>query len=214
MFGEPLISATTGSAMLVRPPFHSRRIARLSRSFCSVAPSLFTCRRTWNTTACRIYDRVGHVLENGPWCHRPRQHHDFVVLHSERNRRRHSSHFLCRHFAFFLRFLGFLLPRCQVGTLLFAAAETVLLTLAVTSRLVLAIVWFGVNTYTGSQGMYLVLRAMWPSIANVSRCSIIIPAVSTSLTLRASQIPNTLPESAGITTRGMLCYILYWLLQT
>lgn len=36
------------------------------------------------------------------------------------------------------------------------------------------------------------LKAIWPSIAN---------------------LPNHLPAGANITTRGMLCYLLYWLLQ-
>ena len=36
------------------------------------------------------------------------------------------------------------------------------------------------------------LKAIWPSIAN---------------------LPNHLPEGANITSRGMLCYLLYWLIQ-
>lgn len=36
------------------------------------------------------------------------------------------------------------------------------------------------------------LKAIWPSLAN---------------------LPNSLPANANITTRGMLCYILYWLIQ-
>lgn len=36
------------------------------------------------------------------------------------------------------------------------------------------------------------LKAVWPSLAN---------------------LPNHLPANANITTRGMLCYLLYWLLQ-
>lgn len=36
------------------------------------------------------------------------------------------------------------------------------------------------------------LKAIWPALAN---------------------LPNHLPESANITSRGMLCYILYWLIQ-
>jgi nucleobase:cation symporter-1, NCS1 family len=37
------------------------------------------------------------------------------------------------------------------------------------------------------------ITAIWPSYANV---------------------PNTIPESIGITTQGMISYTLYWLVQT
>ena len=36
------------------------------------------------------------------------------------------------------------------------------------------------------------LKAIWPSLA---------------------KLPNHLPANANITTRGMLCYIIYWLIQ-
>ncbi|KAJ3503587.1 hypothetical protein NLJ89_g8364 [Agrocybe chaxingu] len=63
---------------------------------------------------------------------------------------------------------------------------------SVVSRVVLAMFWFGVQTYTGSECVYQMLKAIWPSVA---------------------RIPNRLPESAHITTVGMMCYFLYWLIQ-
>ncbi|KAL0572474.1 hypothetical protein V5O48_009481 [Marasmius crinis-equi] len=63
---------------------------------------------------------------------------------------------------------------------------------SVVSRIVLAMFWFGVQTYTGSECVYQMLKAIWPSTA---------------------RIPNHLPEGANITTVGMMCYIIYWLIQ-
>jgi NCS1 family nucleobase:cation symporter-1 len=48
------------------------------------------------------------------------------------------------------------------------------------------------QTFVGSECTYQMLKAIWPSIARV---------------------PNHLPESAGITTIRMVCFILYWLVQ-
>jgi NCS1 family nucleobase:cation symporter-1 len=62
----------------------------------------------------------------------------------------------------------------------------------VLSRCVLAIVWLGVQTTTGGQCMAVLLTAIWPSFAN---------------------IPNHIPEDEGITTSGMVAFLLYFLLQ-
>jgi len=62
----------------------------------------------------------------------------------------------------------------------------------VLSRCVLAIVWLGVQTTTGGQCMVVLLTAIWPSFKN---------------------IPNSIPLSEGITTGGMVGFILYFLLQ-
>ncbi|KAF9006929.1 NCS1 nucleoside transporter family [Cyathus striatus] len=63
---------------------------------------------------------------------------------------------------------------------------------SVISRIVLSMFWFGIQSYTGSECVYQMLKAIWPSTAH---------------------IPNHLPESAHITTVGMMCYFLYWLIQ-
>ncbi|KAH7320408.1 cytosine-purine permease [Rhizoctonia solani] len=63
---------------------------------------------------------------------------------------------------------------------------------SVVSRVVLTMFWFAIQTYAGSEAVYQMLKAIFPSIA---------------------RIPNRLPESANITTVGMMCYFLYWLIQ-
>ncbi|KAF4586220.1 hypothetical protein EYR38_010494 [Pleurotus pulmonarius] len=63
---------------------------------------------------------------------------------------------------------------------------------SIISRIVLAMFWFGIQTYTGSECLYQMLKAIWPSVARV---------------------PNQLSPDANITTVGVMCYFLYWLLQ-
>ncbi|KAI1797159.1 NCS1 nucleoside transporter family [Ganoderma leucocontextum] len=63
---------------------------------------------------------------------------------------------------------------------------------SVISRCVLAMFWFGVQTYTGSECVYQMLKAIWPSLAHLH---------------------NGLSPGANITTSGMMCYFLYWLIQ-
>ena len=62
----------------------------------------------------------------------------------------------------------------------------------VVTRGILALFWFGVQSVYGGQCITGMLTAIWPSYAN---------------------LPNHLPESAGITSQGMVSYFLYWLLQ-
>ena len=52
---------------------------------------------------------------------------------------------------------------------------------SVISRVVLSMFWFGVQTFTGSECVYQMIKAIWPSIAH---------------------LPNHLPVSANITTSG------------
>ncbi|CAE6526085.1 unnamed protein product [Rhizoctonia solani] len=63
---------------------------------------------------------------------------------------------------------------------------------SVVSRVVLTMFWFAIQTYAGSEAVYQMLKAIFPSI---------------------TRIPNSLPESANITTVGIMCYFLYWLIQ-
>ncbi|KAH9982021.1 cytosine-purine permease [Russula compacta] len=63
---------------------------------------------------------------------------------------------------------------------------------SVVSRVVLSLFWFGIQTFIGSECIYQMLKAIWPSIAH---------------------LPNHLPPSANITTSGMICYFLFWLIQ-
>ncbi|EEA26115.1 hypothetical protein TMatcc_005633 [Talaromyces marneffei ATCC 18224] len=64
---------------------------------------------------------------------------------------------------------------------------------AVIVRLITAIFWNAIQTWTGSQAMYQVIRAIWPSFLN---------------------IPNHLPEKAGITTSEMIAHLVFWCVQT
>lgn len=63
---------------------------------------------------------------------------------------------------------------------------------SVISRIVLSMFWFGIQTFTGSESVYQMLKAIWPSLA---------------------RLPNHLSPGANITSSGMLCYFLFWLLQ-
>ncbi|KAJ7284997.1 cytosine-purine permease [Mycena rebaudengoi] len=63
---------------------------------------------------------------------------------------------------------------------------------AVISRVVLSMFWFSIQSYVGSECVYQMLKAIWPSTA---------------------RIPNHLSASAGITTVNMMCYFLFWLIQ-
>ncbi|TFY79951.1 hypothetical protein EWM64_g4056 [Hericium alpestre] len=63
---------------------------------------------------------------------------------------------------------------------------------SVISRVVLSMFWFGIQTFTGSECIYQMLKAIWPSLAH---------------------LPNHLPANANITTSGIMCYFLYWLIQ-
>ncbi|KAF9226304.1 hypothetical protein BS17DRAFT_749647 [Gyrodon lividus] len=62
----------------------------------------------------------------------------------------------------------------------------------VVTRGVIGMSWFGVQTYNGSECIYQMLKAIWPSIAKV---------------------PNHIPLSSNITSVGMMCYLIYWLVQ-
>ncbi|KAK4893452.1 hypothetical protein LTR27_008134 [Elasticomyces elasticus] len=59
-------------------------------------------------------------------------------------------------------------------------------------RMITALFWHAIQTYTGSVAMTVMLTAIWPSYANV---------------------PNRLPASAGITSLGLLSHFLFWSVQ-
>ncbi|KAI5479816.1 hypothetical protein MNV49_002628 [Pseudohyphozyma bogoriensis] len=63
---------------------------------------------------------------------------------------------------------------------------------AIVSRAVIALFWFGIQSWNGQACMAIVLGAMWPSFKH---------------------IPNHLPTSAGFTTQQMLAYVMFWLVQ-
>ncbi|KXT02191.1 hypothetical protein AC578_5958 [Pseudocercospora eumusae] len=63
---------------------------------------------------------------------------------------------------------------------------------AVVTRMVTALFWHAIQTYTGSTALTQMLRAIWPSYLD---------------------IPNHLPASAGITSQQLLSHFLFWSIQ-
>jgi nucleobase:cation symporter-1, NCS1 family len=60
------------------------------------------------------------------------------------------------------------------------------------SRAVLAMFWFGIQSANGAQCITIVLAAIWPSY---------------------NRIPNHIDPNAGIDTKGMISYFLFWIIQ-
>ncbi|KAE9971118.1 hypothetical protein EG327_009997 [Venturia inaequalis] len=58
-------------------------------------------------------------------------------------------------------------------------------------RLLVGFFWYGINTYNGAICVKAVIIAIWPSFAKV---------------------PNSLPESASITTQMMTAYVIYFII--
>lgn len=63
---------------------------------------------------------------------------------------------------------------------------------AVVCRMITALFWHSIQTYTGSTALTVMLSAIWPSYLS---------------------IPNHLPASAGITSQGLLSHFLFWSIQ-
>ncbi|CZR50332.1 related to uracil permease [Phialocephala subalpina] len=63
---------------------------------------------------------------------------------------------------------------------------------AVVCRMITALFWHSIQTYTGSTALTVMIAAIWPSYLN---------------------IPNHLPVSAGITSQGLLSHFLFWSIQ-
>ncbi|KAK9473928.1 permease for cytosine/purines, uracil, thiamine, allantoin-domain-containing protein [Dipodascopsis tothii] len=63
---------------------------------------------------------------------------------------------------------------------------------AVVTRMVTALFWHSIQTYSGSFALTLCIAAIWPSYRN---------------------IPNHIPASIGITTQQMVSHLLFWMLQ-
>ncbi|VDC03209.1 unnamed protein product [Peniophora sp. CBMAI 1063] len=63
---------------------------------------------------------------------------------------------------------------------------------AVVSRLVLGLLYFGINTYIGASCMLIMLEAIWPSLKHY---------------------PNSIPAHIGITSNKMIAYFVFWTLQ-
>ncbi|KAL2796665.1 permease for cytosine/purines, uracil, thiamine, allantoin-domain-containing protein [Aspergillus keveii] len=62
----------------------------------------------------------------------------------------------------------------------------------IVSRLILAVFWFATNSVNGGNSVAVMLGAIWPSFLNIH---------------------NSLPEGEGITTQGMVGFLLFWFFQ-
>lgn len=60
------------------------------------------------------------------------------------------------------------------------------------NRAAMACIWYGVQTSIDGEYVLVMLRAMWPSVQNIT---------------------NTLPPSSGTTTRDFMCFFLFWLVS-
>ncbi|KAF3022084.1 hypothetical protein E8E14_013585 [Neopestalotiopsis sp. 37M] len=60
------------------------------------------------------------------------------------------------------------------------------------NRAVMSIVWNGVNAVQGAQCLYVLLHAIFPSIAN---------------------IPDRMGSASALTSAGMICFFVYWLIN-
>jgi len=63
---------------------------------------------------------------------------------------------------------------------------------AIVVRMITALFWHAIQTYTGSTAMTQMIRAIWPSYLD---------------------IPNTIPEAVGITTQQMVSHFIFWTVQ-
>ncbi|KAJ5752835.1 Uracil permease [Penicillium odoratum] len=60
----------------------------------------------------------------------------------------------------------------------------------VINRVVMAIIWYGVQGYIGGECVTVMISAIWPSYKN---------------------LPNSIPASVGVTTRDFVSFFLFWL---
>ncbi|EKV10009.1 NCS1 allantoate transporter [Penicillium digitatum Pd1] len=64
--------------------------------------------------------------------------------------------------------------------------------IAIVSRVILAVFWFAIQNVNGGNAVHVMIGAIWPSFLD---------------------IPNDIPESQGITTGGMVGFLIFWLIQ-
>ncbi|KAJ5091524.1 Uracil permease [Penicillium alfredii] len=62
----------------------------------------------------------------------------------------------------------------------------------VINRVVMAVIWYGVQGYIGGQCVSLMIEAIWPSYTHLH---------------------NSLPASAGVDTKGFVSFLIFWLLS-
>lgn len=62
----------------------------------------------------------------------------------------------------------------------------------IVSRCILAMFWLGIQSYNGAQCVTVMLSAIWPSYNRIS---------------------NHIPASQGVTTKEMISYFIFWIVQ-
>lgn len=65
--------------------------------------------------------------------------------------------------------------------------------IAILSRLILALFWFAIHNFNGGNAVCVMLEAVWPD--------------------HFGGIQNRIAPGQGITTQGMIGYVVYWILQ-
>lgn len=63
---------------------------------------------------------------------------------------------------------------------------------AIISRIILAIFWFAIQTVNGSNSVTVMIGAIWPSYL---------------------RLKNEIPADQGITTNGMVSFVIFWIVQ-
>lgn len=64
--------------------------------------------------------------------------------------------------------------------------------IAIISRVILAVFWFAIQTYNGSNSVTVMIGAIWPSYL---------------------RLPNHIPADQGITTNGMVSFLVFSIIQ-
>lgn len=77
------------------------------------------------------------------------------------------------------------------------------------NRGVMACIWYGVQASIGGNCMLVMLRAIWPSINNLRKISILVASGKRLILCLA----NHLSESSGTTSKDLLCFFLFWVIS-
>jgi NCS1 family nucleobase:cation symporter-1 len=64
--------------------------------------------------------------------------------------------------------------------------------IAIISRVILAVFWFAIQNVNGGNAVRVMIGAIWPSYLD---------------------LPNGIPVSQGITTNGMIAFLIFWIVQ-
>ncbi|KAF5368886.1 hypothetical protein D9758_003106 [Tetrapyrgos nigripes] len=77
------------------------------------------------------------------------------------------------------------------------------------NRGVMACVWYGVQASIGGNCMFVMLRAMWPSVNNIRMLCLYLSEHNSP----EPQLANHLPASSGTTSKDLMAFFLFWLIS-